>query len=512
MDEEEAAAEAAAALPYEDQLELVLDRYPTFANHRSCFASFSIAECAETSDLFLQFWFRLGKFVRDQCVTRASQSTWSTSYRPIFLQAALQLDALTAEYREWYLKTAFQIAKYVEEFPVGPTDLLQEVQHCLQEQRTQFQAQLEKWEKEEAKAAEKDPAQETSTGSESGNVTKQEPNSKQPKPEKMPPTILQEDRKSFLESGTVRVAPSSLASSDVLSSLPTSLVGITPSGIEPLKLANPLPLASSECGYVCDMCNRKNVAVAYQVVRDDRETADRALSMVYENCIGFDVCLACIVFYVSEQRDAMERFVRSPPPPNECFTVDFSKRYCGIRVTRGEELSNDECRPPTTSLRNQFTVSVAPVGSFIAVYPYRASNDTPLSTQLFFDNRIQPLSIVRANAHPRADDDVCAICLDSLASGGEVIQTTCHHWFHKACLLDHYEHTTLQNVQSCPMCRAAMPRRVPDEAATVMSENTVHITLSDHDVAEHRQLLFVALLRPQYQYWTDVAALMIVDL
>ncbi|KAL6754614.1 hypothetical protein V8C86DRAFT_1812096, partial [Haematococcus lacustris] len=53
-------------------------------------------------------------------------------------------------------------------------------------------------------------------------------------------------------------------------------------------------------------------------------------------------------------------------------------------------------------------------------------------------------------------DDTCSVCLDSMASGEEVMQLPCRHCFHEGCITP-----WLEQHDVCPMCRCKLTPHFP---------------------------------------------------
>ena len=92
---------------------------------------------------------------------------------------------------------------------------------------------------------------------------------------------------------------------------------------------------------------------------------------------------------------------------------------------------------------------------------------TPLSPHI--------LDVLHNTAHPASSVDVmspCAVCLDRIEEGTDVISLSCHHVYHTQCIIHWLQHNS-----TCPICRTQQnPIEYEEEPTSVQS---IRIPLSD---------------------------------
>lgn len=145
----------------------------------------------------------------------------------------------------------------------------------------------------------------------------------------------------------------------VLERLPRQLTFAHSHGIVHLRLCNPLKIpgcAYVSAGYSCDTCHLRGIRVGFQAMVYDNEEANGAQSQYNvrseaqissRKSYGFDVCVACAVFFYARQQQHLLALMRAPH-----FTYAFG-HAAGVKVlsasyrARWNSVSHD-----TTSFRH----------------------------------------------------------------------------------------------------------------------------------------------------------------
>jgi hypothetical protein len=259
-----------------------------------------------------------------------------------------------------------------------------------------------------------------------------------------------------------------------------------------LELNNPLRLANSHEGYVCDMCNVKGIQVAWQVSTDDGE---RDVSAFYNRTSGLDVCVACGVYYCATQSRALAAVLNDPlsvAQMSTIFPADWDSVAVGAPNGSTETFSPSpvaQPSPPYIGLRAAqktfhptvaklrisqirivspqlliVTVSISPRGAHVIgwgkTYTYEsgaASKDALTKASELslpgedWRSRCRPTHPSLEGKESCEGDGLgdCALCLDPLRlEEGDCVQTQCNHWYHVRCIrqltrnhrMDDYQH------------------------------------------------------------------------
>ncbi|CAG9575043.1 conserved hypothetical protein [Leishmania major strain Friedlin] len=215
--------------------------------------------------------------------------TWRT-YTSFLTQAILAYG--TAEAQS-YLCIVERLMSAVLAFPTRPVPLLKEYLHCAVAQSTQRNEELLVY-------------------------MANKPFGKLPPLARLPDLEYGDD---FV----ARVAPHSVMDvMSVLERLPSQLTFAHSHAIVHLKLCNPLKIPG--CGYVsagyfCDTCRLRGIRVGFQAMVYDNEGADGAQSKCsvrsdaqinHRKSYGFDVCMACAVFFYAQQQQHLLALMHAP--------------------------------------------------------------------------------------------------------------------------------------------------------------------------------------------------------
>ncbi|CCD19906.1 hypothetical protein, conserved [Trypanosoma vivax Y486] len=325
------------------------------------------------------------------------------------------------------------------------------------------------------------------------------------------PVFKPPDRTCF-DDGAVRVAPvyTDEIASVVLAQLERQTICVLVSCIPfRLVLSNPLPLPCSLTSwYTCDSCCCPHLCVGLQAVTPG---GLRNTFSLYSGCSGYDVCLACAVYFAytafrSLQAALLPPLYRPLRLVDETSLIIHSAERSIFDSGNGEdwvhlrlrlapinlrlcvwELSNPAAVADTVShlhavgdgrgsdggvkCKAGITDDVG-VGSHTQI-PFAeeyASLPTPPESWIEYCT-IAPLDVCRERSHP---GEICTICQEPLwkashrkvsssdttscGRDGEkstntspVVETTCHHLFHVDCLADLKQFSI--SVQECPLCR-----------------------------------------------------------
>jgi len=98
------------------------------------------------------------------------------------------------------------------------------------------------------------------------------------------------------------------------------------------------------------------------------------------------------------------------------------------------KIVSDVIVPSITRVSNKFEPELKRISELLETIPQIKVED--------FDPESLPVTILGR------DHDTCAICLEMMKEGDEVIETHCNHFFHKHCILLWFNRSHM-----CPLCR-----------------------------------------------------------
>ncbi|KAG5502763.1 hypothetical protein JKF63_04530 [Porcisia hertigi] len=293
--------------------------------------------------------------------TGLDADTWKT-YTDFFTQAIL---ARGTSGVQTYLRTAERLMNAVLAFPSAPVPLLAEYIRCVLVQSTQ-------------------------SDKESAVQISQRPHGTPSGLKPLPDLEYDENVVACI------VARPLTEVMEVLEGLPTQLTFAHRHAIVHLRLCNPFQVPRCEFvlgGYSCDTCRLRDIHTGFQAMVYDDEGAEDPLSnsnvrsnaQISGKSYGFDMCMACVVFFYAQQQECLFCLMRAPHVTyafgHAAGVKVFSARYRSRRQVVGSDITN----PDRLNVRTTSPSPPKTSGSSCAAAERKGSLGS--SSDAVFDNR-----------------------------------------------------------------------------------------------------------------------------
>jgi hypothetical protein len=259
-----------------------------------------------------------------------------------------------------------------------------------------------------------------------------------------------------------------------------------------LQLSNPTSFSVN--GMQCDMCCLGGRRVSYQAVLESGVRNEVVLGL--EDCIGYDICVACSYFYYKSCEVRLLRAVHPNPAVRRPFVYGRYSKIAvnSVTVARVGDGADD------AALVVEVVMGVSPFGvlpigwvlprnqlaALGRACPLRGDATEEYVELTAAEHAALPVPDVtwqaccrvtnvgkllhKEDAEDRAGGgvdpedapgaDVCPICLQLLNSTLPVLRTRCGHWFHVECIGSHYHYKPamvdgeVNEENGCPICRS----------------------------------------------------------
>lgn len=247
-----------------------------------------------------------------------------------------------------------------------------------------------------------------------------------------------------------------------------------------LELTNPLAPAlsySSNGMYQCDSCCLHNIQVAYEAVIYE---SVRNNFVHDSDCVGYDVCVPCAVFFFKSAFVGLLRAMHPRPDSRVPFNSDTTSRLViwSLR-THGEDNVVEMlvgvsplCARPLAweaSLDVEgWSCAVDACSESLSDGSVYVTYDCGLDRHLPIPRGRKEARIVYEGfgAGRLGEDSTCCVCLEPLTmSEKPLFETKCGHLFHRDCIMSVYQLKTFRPVTDesgeqvmsmsscCPLCR-----------------------------------------------------------
>ena len=280
---------------------------------------------------------------------------------------------------------------------------------------------------------------------------------------------------------------------------------VNPTNAFRMQLSNPSCFSPSKLQ--CDMCCLAGRTVAFQAVLNSGVYSE-VFVVGHQNCVGFDMCMACSYDYYKACEVRLLRAVHPNAAMRQPFAYgQYSKIVVqSLRVTHCAQTA-DEQDADNAVVVVEVTMAVSPLGVLPIgwVLPHdRVAALGQACTSVAADDYVElteaehaalpaPDAAWQARCHVTnisrramgvgkegkeeendgntaesphtpadvAEADVCPICLQQLRGTVPVLRTRCGHCFHVACIGSYYHgkptvvNGDISKTNVCPMCRSS---------------------------------------------------------